>query len=56
MEESAVIGFGAAPKSVMRSAKVTSNAMMDTEAIEESEVMAVEQSQTMAGYEFSIVR
>lgn len=56
MEESAVIGFGAAPKSVMRSAKVTSNAMMDTEAVEESEVMAVEQSQTMAGYEFSIVR
>ena len=56
VEESAVIGFGAAPKSVMRSAKVTSNAMMDTEAIEESEVMAVEQSQTMAGYEFSIVR
>lgn len=56
MEESTVIGFGAAPKSVMRSAKVTSNAMMDTEAVEESEVMAVEQSQTMAGYEFSIVR
>lgn len=56
VEESAVIGFGAAPKSVMRSAKVTSNAMMDTEAVEESEVMAVEQSQTMAGYEFSIVR
>ena len=56
VEESAVIGFGAAPKSVMRSARVTSNAMMDTEAVEESEVMAVEQSQTMAGYEFSIVR
>lgn len=56
VEESTVIGFGAAPKSVMRSAKVTSNAMMDTEAVEESEVMAVEQSQTMAGYEFSIVR
>lgn len=56
VEESAVVGFGAAPKSVMRSARVTSNAMMDTEAIEESEVMAVEQSQTMAGYEFSIVR
>ena len=56
VEESAVIGFGAAPKSVMRSAKVTSNAMMDAEAVEESEVMAVEQSQTMAGYEFSIVR
>ena len=56
VEESAVVGFGAAPKSVMRSARVTSNAMMDTEAVEESEVMAVEQSQTMAGYEFSIVR
>lgn len=56
VEESAVVGFGAAPKSVMRSAKVTSNAMMDTEAVEESEVMSVEQSQTMAGYEFSIVR
>lgn len=56
VEESTVIGFGAAPKSVMRSARVTSNAMMDAEAVEESEVMAVEQSQTMAGYEFSIVR
>lgn len=56
VEESAVIGFGAAPKTVMRSAKVTSNAMMDTEAVEESEVMAVEQTQNMYGYEFEIVK
>lgn len=56
LEDAVVVGFGAAPKSVMRSAKVTSNAMMDTETVAESEVMEVEQSQTMAGYEFSIVK
>lgn len=55
-EEEVVLGFGAAPKSVMRSAKVTSNAMMDTEAVAESEVMAVEQTQTMAGYEFAVTK